>query len=411
MRRRQLLATLDIGAVFRASPLWVGTIADIEDILPSTPGLFDLVIIDEASQVDQTLAPPALLRAKRVVAVGDAKQLSHVSFIADQAIDVGLDEHGLEAADCAPLLDVRRFSLLDVAASTGVTSALSTHYRCAPHLIDFSASRFYDDRLRTATHHPSRDRLDCIDIVRVDGTRTTKGNHDEARRVVELVKGVIDDGFVGSIGVVTPLRVQADLLEACILDELASDEIKRHQIAVGTVHAFQGAERDHMFISLAVDDDSPEGSIRFVEDPNLFNVMITRARHAITLVTSLSEPKRGLVSAYLRHADDPSEPPSQRDSRGPWTRRVGDYLADQGLTVRFGYPVGHEVVDLVVGDGDDAVALECEVHPDGPEAHIRRRALLVSMGWRIADAFESRWGDDLAEFAIRFGNGDLLAED
>ena len=78
--------------------------------------------------------------------------------------------------------------------------------------------------------------------------------------------------------------------------------------------------------------------------------------------------------------------------------------------MRFGYPVGHEVVDLVVGDGDAAVALDCEVHPDGPEAHIRRRALLTSMGWTIVDAFESRWGDDLAEFAIRFGNGDLLAE-
>ena len=409
-KRRQLLGSLDMDAVFQASPLWVGTIADVEDILPSTAGLFDLVIVDEASQIEQTLVPPALLRSRRVVAVGDANQLSHVSFIADHAVDLELGSHELDRPDLAPLLDVRRNSFLDLAATTGRSTRLSTHYRCAPHLIDFSARRFYDGRLRSATNHPGRDRLDCIDVVRVTGTRTDAGNAVEATTAVELVQDLIDQRFDGSIGIVTPLRAQADRLEDLILDGLGPKEIERHDIAVGTVHGFQGAERDHMIISLVVDDDSPAGSMRFVENDNLFNVMITRARERVTVLTSLTEPKRGLVSAYLQHAELPSDPPTTRGVGGRWTRRVATYLRDQGLTVREGYPVGHETLDLVVGEGDDAVALECEVHPDGPDAHIRRRALLDSMGWVVGDAFESRWGHDLAEFAVRFQTGDLLAE-
>ena len=165
-QRRRLLRALDGRAVVQALPLWVGTLRDVEDLLPDTPALFDLVILDEASQIDQVLGAAALLRARRAVIVGDPRQLRHVSFVGDDQVRAGLEAHGL--ADAAGTLDVRRASVLDVAAGVTPVTWLDEHYRSVPHLIEFSARRFYDGRLTVATRHPANEATDVIDVVRVD---------------------------------------------------------------------------------------------------------------------------------------------------------------------------------------------------------------------------------------------------
>ena len=79
--------------------------------------MFDLVIVDEATQVDQIAAAPALLRGRRCVVAGDTRQLRHVSFTSDQAIRSALDAAGITDATDAARLDVRRMSLFDLAAT------------------------------------------------------------------------------------------------------------------------------------------------------------------------------------------------------------------------------------------------------------------------------------------------------
>jgi hypothetical protein len=81
--RREQLSRLADDRLTRALPLWVGSLPDIDDLLPPIAGTFDLVILDEASSIDQPLAAPALLRARRAVVVGDPQQLRHVSFLSD----------------------------------------------------------------------------------------------------------------------------------------------------------------------------------------------------------------------------------------------------------------------------------------------------------------------------------------
>lgn len=67
-------------------------------------------------------------------------------------------------------------------------------------------------------------------------------------------------------------------------------------------------------------------------------------------------------------------------------------LERAGLSVTHRYPVGSWEVDVVVGDGTNAIGLECRVHPDGPAAHLDRHLTLTRAGWRLIDAFPSRWG-------------------
>ena len=137
-RRRECSPRLDGPALVRALPLWVGTVADVEDLLPPTPGLLDLVVVDEASHVDQVRAAPVLARAQRALMVGDPRQLRFVSFVSDVDVAGALDRHG-----AAERLDVRRGSTYDLAAGATPVTWLAEHHRGAPHLIGFSARRFY----------------------------------------------------------------------------------------------------------------------------------------------------------------------------------------------------------------------------------------------------------------------------
>lgn len=347
--RRDLLADIDAEALVRALPLWIGTLRDAEDLLPARPGLFDLVIVDEAAQVDQFRAAGALLRARRAVVVGDPRQLRHVSFVADDDVAAALERHGVAAL--ADRLDVRRQSLFDVAAGAAPVTFLDEHHRSVPHLIDFSARRFYEGRVLVATRNPSNESDDVIDLVRVADVPA------EVATVVDLIASMVAAGRVG-IGAYTPFRAHADAIEAAVLDRFEPEVIEAHGLRTGTAHAAQGSERDDVIIAFGLSLDDPPARWRFAQDPNLFNVLVTRARRHLTVVTALPEAgvPRGIVADYLRHASAPPAPPASGPPPTPWIAAPAAELERNHIPVRVGYPVGRWHVDICAGVGADAVA-------------------------------------------------------
>lgn len=96
--------------------------------------MFDVVVFDEASQIDQVRAATALMRAERAVIVGDPRQLRHVSFVSDERMDAAADDFGV-GSQLRHLADVRRNSLFDIAAATSPVIALREHFRSARHII------------------------------------------------------------------------------------------------------------------------------------------------------------------------------------------------------------------------------------------------------------------------------------
>jgi len=402
-RRREIIAELEGAALVRALPLWIGTVTDVEELLPPVPGLFDLVILDEASHTDQIRAAPVLARARRALVVGDPRQLRFVSFVADVDVAATLRRHGLDSR-----WDVRRVSAFDLAAGAAPTTWLDEHYRCAPHLIAFSAHRFYADRIAVATHHPGNEAADVIDVVRVPDASTEAGvNRAEVEAAVAVVRRLAAGGEAG-IGVITPFRAQAAALEAALVDAFPVTEIARLGLRVGTVHSFQGSEAETVVLSLALSDPVPAGRLRFLTDPHLFNVMVTRARRRMVVLTSLSDPD-GLLGEYLRYAEVPP-PPRGEPYAGPaaeadrrdrdWTGALAAELHRLGVPVRLRYPVGRWTVDLCAGSGAGAVGLICRVHPDGVAAHLRRHRSLTRLGWTLVDAFASRWAGDPVRAAL-----------
>ncbi|HWL37056.1 MAG TPA: AAA domain-containing protein [Frankiaceae bacterium] len=385
--RRQQLARLD-RTLTKALPVWVGSLPDIDDLLPPVAALFDLVVLDEASSIDQALAAPALLRARRAVVVGDPKQLRHVSFLGDEELGSTLAGHGVEADPLlAALLDVRRNSAFDVAAAVAPVLNLDEHHRSRPHLVELVAKQVYGGTFAVARRSPVTESVDCIHAERLDGRRAAHGVVPaEVDRVVELLRERLAAG-VPSVGVLTPFRAQADALEAAVLRAFTADELAALNLRVGTVHAFQGNERDDVIVSLGVAPGEKAASWRFVEDRHLFAVLTTRARMETTVLHSADPPERGLLAAYLAQANHPPGRPRDR-AVSRWGMALAAELRRAGADVVTGYEAGRHVVDVCWYGLARPRALVTDVHPGGVAAHIERAEALVRYGWEVVEALQ-----------------------
>ena len=393
-KRRQLLAAIDAKALTAAVPLWIGTLSDIEDLLPARPGSFDLVILDEAAHIDQAGAAPALLRGDRAVIVGDPRQLRHVSFLSDDAITAAMDAHGI--GDLTGTIDVRRNSVFDRAAAVSPVLELVEHYRSVPHLVEFPIAEFYRGRVDVMTHRPDTDTEDAIDIV----VPAADGRDAEVAAVIELLQAMAGRGPNGSVGVVTPFRDHADALEDAVLAHFDEDQIRALGLRVGTVHGFQGSERDTMVLALGLSPGDASGRFGFVENRNLFNVMVTRARKRAVVLTTVTGRREGLLARFLAHADRAPAPAADVGTDDAWAAALAAELARAGIATRAGYALGPWCLDLVLDDDEEAIAFETRVDGGDPDRHIDRHLTLTGLGWRFVEAYPTRWDHDVARAAL-----------
>ena len=181
------------------------------------------------------------------------------------------------------------------------------------------------------------------------------------------------------------------------------DELEALDLRIGTVHAFQGIERDVVVASLGLGPDSAATSWRFVEDPHLFAVFVTRARRRLVLLCSADPPHGGLLQAYLDQAGRPPGRPKGGQA-GPWARAIAEELELAGVDVVTGYPSGRHRVDVCVHVPDRSIGIECGLHPAGPAAHIERHLDLDRRGWELLDAYRSGWADRRGQLVVTLVN-------
>ncbi|MFT5993988.1 MAG: DNA replication ATP-dependent helicase Dna2, partial [Bradymonadia bacterium] len=268
-------------------------------ILDADAAMFDVAIIDEASQLTEPMALAAIQRARRFVLVGDDKQLPPVvrapdaltSTLTDDATDLAADLPGDPPATPATLggLDMSLFERLRPHVPHVL---LRVQYRMNMGVQAFPNIAFYDGRLVAADANAHRElplavsddwsdemrrRLDPKKPsvwVDVESDNTGRSHPDEAAAIVETIITLIEaaDGPV-SIGVVSPYRSQCLTIRAALDTALGEDS---NTIEVETVERFQGREKDVMMVSLVARDWSD-----FVMDPRRLNVTLTRARSKV----------------------------------------------------------------------------------------------------------------------------------
>ncbi len=388
-------------------PCWIMPSWRVSESLPSEFGSFDLVIIDEASQSDIT-ALPVIMRAKKLLIVGDDKQVSPTAaFLAEEKI-LQLKHNFLKAQPFAELL-VPGVSIYDLANAIFPSQRimLIEHFRCVEPIIRFSM-QFYTEQLVPLRLPKISEKLNppLIHVYVPDAKRDErkKINIIEADAIVEEIKRVTSEqSYAGrSIGVISLIGAQqAHAIQERLLFELGEDTFQAFNMACGDAATFQGKEKDIVFLSMVVGPG--QGAVmNKKDDEKRFNVALSRAKDRMYLFSSIKENdltnETDLRLKVFQHFANPM-PPRQHinDPRklceSGFERDVYDRLVENGYNVTPQVKVGPYFIDLVVdGEQDRRLAIEL----DGDKYHTpekwmedwKRQRTMERMGW----TFWRCWG-------------------
>jgi primosomal replication protein N'' len=255
-RARRLREVVERGerlGLFLLRPVWLCSPDMVSRLFGLRPGMFDIVVFDEASQLPVESALPALFRAKRFVVSGDEKQLPPTNFFNARfgSDEEELDDDWLES-DSGEMEDESRRQreealnrrevkdcgdLLALAQTVLPTTTLEIHYRSKyRQLIAFSNSAFYSGRLNIPAQHPRSEILRArpIEVIRAESEYRGQTNPGEARRIVDLLREVwLERPKLQrpSLGVVTFNHKQADLIWDQIWDQANEDPAFRAALA------------------------------------------------------------------------------------------------------------------------------------------------------------------------------------
>jgi very-short-patch-repair endonuclease len=392
-----------------AVPCWVMSHAKVSETLPAQLGCFDLVIVDEASQSD-LWALPAVLRGKKILVVGDDKQVSpDGGFISAVRIQE-LKDRFLGNQPYSAVLTPEK-SLYDIASTVFAAQKvmLREHFRCASPIIAYS-NTFYDGFIQPLRIAKASERIDppLVDIHVASGTRGVKDeNRFEALAIAEEIEALLSDPtFAGrTIGVVSLLGPeQARHIDALVRSRVDAMELIRRRFDCGDARLFQGSERDIMFLSMVADPANCRALSGNMFEQR-FNVAASRARDRMYLVRSVEltdlshlDLRRGLLSHFSQPMDgsvDENKSLIEACESG-FEKDVYTALFSRGYRVVPQVKAGSFRIDMVVEGADDArLAIECdgdEFHgPDRWAADMSRQRVLERAGWTFWRCFASTW--------------------
>jgi very-short-patch-repair endonuclease len=355
---------------------------------------------------------PALLRAQQLLIVGDDRQVSP---------DAGLPRGGADERARRPLSGRpgRRLSRRDARGDVALRPWQRRVLRRADHAQGAFPLRRPDHRIfkgailrapaGAAAPPLSSERLDppLVDILVEDGARRGKVNPAEVDCIVDEIGRIAADPALASrsIGVTTLLGHEQAKLAFDRIEQVHGPEIMlRHDIRVGEPGAFQGDERDIMFVSMVATTGSSPLTGRAYDQR--FNVAASRARDRMILVRSVEPADLSPSDQLRRSLIDHFAAPFAMDAAVATERRARcesgfetelfDLLVAHGYHVDTQVRVGTKRIDLVVeGEQDRRLAIEC----DGDAFHgadrwpedMARQRMLERAGWTVWRCFASRF--------------------
>lgn len=436
-------------------PIMLITPGAVSKYLPLIDNAFDVVIFDEASQLLIENAIPSIYRAKKVIVVGDDKQLKPSKFFKS---NMGLEEELTiiedEEYNDEDLLfmpdSLTQYSLLDIAKNKYNSVHLSFHYRSLyAELINFSNVVFYGGNLKLAPSILKQEQHKAIEKIKVNGNWIDNQNLEEATTTVKLLKNLLCNRKNNeTIGIITFNAKQKDCIEECIEKErmidsnfntLYTKELSRvdnyedKSIFVKNIENVQGDERDIIIFSVGYARGT-NGKINTNFGPlsqdggeNRLNVAISRAKRKIYVITSFepyeldvdNSKNEGskIFKSYLEYVDFVStnnqigmesvlnnyrlqkNDISNKKFDSPFEEQVYIALTNLGYTVDTQVGCYGFKIDLAIYDeqlGRYILGIECDgaTYHSGHNAKqrdISRQAFLESHGWNIFKIWSTNW--------------------
>ena len=329
---------------------------------------FDLVIFDEASQMPTSESVGAIARGKTLVVVGDPKQMPPTSFFSTSQVDE--DEADIDDMD----------SILDDCISLSMTSRyLAWHYRSKHEsLISFSNSQYYGGKLIT---FPSvDDQVSKVTLRKIDGVYDkgrTRSNMAEAQAIVAEVKKRLSDTELSkySIGIVSFSKVQQNLIEDLLCEELAKEpELENlafnsvEPIFIKNLENVQGDERDVILFSVGYGPDK-NGKVSMNFGPlnneggeRRLNVAVSRARYEMVVFSTLRSEQIDLkrsqaagvegLKKFLEFAEKGTTPVTSANihegAPNSISLKIAEVLKEKGYDVKLGVGQSKFKVDIAV---------------------------------------------------------------
>jgi len=363
--KKQKFPRGDFEKLKEAFPCIIAGIRDYSEYIPLEKDLFDLVIIDEASQVSIAQAFPAILRAKSILVLGDNKQFSNVktsnaSNVMNHRYMNDIKQSFLKhiSDDSAKLVRVEQFNIktsilefFDFVSNYNVM--LKKHFRGYRELISFSSRWFYDGSLQAIKIRgkPINEVIKFTILEhdeKLELQDRANTNPLETEFIIQELERMVEEEAPMSVGVITPFTNQQKFIATEISKSDYSDEIyEKLKLKVMTFDTCQGEERDIILYSMVASPVSDKTNYIFASDLKSndedekkirlqrLNVGFSRSKECMHFILSKPiEDFSGSIGTVLRHYKKQLEISSQQptekdvDPSSPMEKKVLEWIKD-----------------------------------------------------------------------------------
>lgn len=276
---KYLSQTENVKKLQKIFPIIITTCISAHKLGEPTP-MFDMVIIDEASQCNTAVSLVPIIRGENLMLVGDPQQLNPVILLDE------LNNQKLrQKYNVADEYDYRKNSIYKTFLACDSVSdevLLHNHYRCNEKIIGFNNKKYYNSKLKICSCSAEKEPLVYVDVKNqyADIKNTAPA---EAEAIIDYAITHKDK----TIGVITPFVNQKKLIE----EGLRLNKITN--VVCGTVHAFQGDEKDVVLFSTALTDETHSGTYEWLKNnKELLNVATSRAKDKLIVLADSQNLER-----------------------------------------------------------------------------------------------------------------------
>lgn len=277
--REYLADDEELEKFLRIFPIVITTVISAQK-LGSPKQFFNIMIMDEASQCNTAEALIPIIRTENLMLVGDPQQLNPVI-----TLDPQMNKELIRKYCVSKTYDYITNSIYKVFIEKdplGEEILLSYHYRCDEKIITFNNKKYYNGKLKIKSAKKHGNSLKFVDI---EGNESAGRNtsYSEAKEIIDFIKAHPEE----KIGVITPFVKQKDYIKELLQQNELPD------IPCGTVHTFQGDEKDVILFSLALTNETSKKTYEWLKNNReLINVATSRPKDKLVIFGSSQEIKR-----------------------------------------------------------------------------------------------------------------------
>lgn len=325
---------------------------------------FDMVVMDEASQGNIAVSLVPIIRGKSLMLVGDPQQLSPVILL--NAIDNAKLRRIYGVTEEYDYIANSIYKTFLACDAVSVEILLSHHYRCNEQIIHFNNRKYYNNKLVIDSASEEKNPLVFKDI-----TENTACQKNTAPREAEEIVAYAKENGDKNIGVITPFANQREYINGLLKENGIGN------VTCGTVHAFQGDEKDVVLFSLALTEQTGSATYEWLKNnKELINVATSRAREQLIVLSSRKElerlhKKEGQDDLYELVQYVQTNGTSEVTPRGSASRALGIKPYSTELEAAFLTTLNHALDNVLNTQGKCSVSREVGIDEafDGDERY------------------------------------------